>query len=1058
MKKINFAALLVFVAACSVLAARMTITSYGVPHRYPIGPFDQITFDATGLVATITSPGSPQPVVTKYYLGYSNSVVLDTVGGPITSLNVNATDNTTIAIDFNSIDSIVFRPSVDSTGDDDADGLSNYLELMLYHTDPEKSSTSGDGIVDKWKVSHQSNGMLVADLPELSVAMAKFPQVWLVTSLDSTASVENTVSNTSGWGNQEQSTTSTTGSQTASNEFGVSFAEEMGYSWQFGSVGAHVTFTMGQQYSHTWQQEVSQEVASSRQSSYNQTLGQTQTAIRQAGKTISGGKITAMLNLKNTGAVGFTMTDPQFTLYGITFVNGVVAETPICNLATAPELNGSSSVFSINPGATAVAGVQGSLTLAEVAYIGTFPILKVSCTSENISYNPTLSATPMNLSDVMTNVRSATAQVIVDFDNELAGQQSPLSRYVATLNKYNPANPTVAGYGPVYLGEMLTEMGLTYHFDSLGFVDVNGLKRGAANDFFSRRWITMIIHAAGGAQPGDTGVVNVGANGGPDSVVVKTGDIVYVCYSGDDDRDSVPNCVAKLYGISDTTKSKKWHDFDGDGVSNFQEIYGWVPIGGTDTVHTDPANPDCDGDGILDGADPYPLIPHLTNASNLLSFSTLDNTVLIETIQISPQSSFGALTRPLPAFPRYYADLDSMPLHCVVVQNSIDSIPMVYDTTFKDTVSTSPLTTRSRYRLMSTSLAQHVLALGPDTLTVVTQPMTGGSPKTWKISGISTLENVMGAPQASNLLPANVSSTGSRWARIDISVQMVSEQIAADPRTSGIIVFRSSGPNSDTFDLTSRNSPLGAGEKIGTQSSWEVDTVLSALTANVSYTSTNLNSGTVWNYRSVPYNVANGNIYYYGASAGFTSAKTWEIWVSTTWDSFTCALSNFGSATVLAMNMRYRNVNGDTGALSTAWVSGPYSYICANGTKYPVKWVDSAQVHVHDSVWTNISMLNFTQNVQLLTINVDNLAAGGFTDPLKVFSGGVVAGQGAFWEPGRDGSATCTNVQFTNNIAVPTASSPNAVTFQSTTHTETNWGAGTWAANIGPMKFRWWFK
>jgi len=1038
----------------------MTITSYGVPHSYAIGPLDQITFDAGGLVATVTSPGSPQPVVTRYYLGYSNSIVLDTIGGPFTSLNVNTTDNNTSSLDFSAIDSIVFTPSVDSSGDDDADGLSNYLELMLYHTDPEKSSTTGDGIADKWKVSHQSNGMLVADLPELSVAMAKFPQVWLTTSLDSSASLQNTVSNTSDWGNQEQASTSTTGSQTASNEFGVSFAEEVGYSWQPSNLGGHVTFTMGQQYNHTWQQEVSQEVASSRQSSYNQTLSQTQTAMKQAGKTVSGGKITAMLNLKNTGAIGFTMTDPQFTLYGIKFVNGVVTETPICNLATAPELNGGSSVFSINPGATAVAGVQGGLTLAEVAYIGTFPVLKVSCTSENISYNPTLSGTPMNLADVMTNVKSATAQVIVDFDNELPGQESPLSRYVATLNKYNPSNPTVAGYGPVYLGEMLTEMGLTYHFDSLGFVDINGLKRGASNDFFSRRWISMIIHASGGGgQPGDTAVVNIGRNSGPDSVVVKTGDIVYLCYSGDDDRDSVPNCVAKLYGISDTTKSRKWHDFDGDGVSNFREIYGWVPAGGTDTVHTDPANSDCDGDGIPDGADPAPLVPYLTSAANLLFFSALHNTVLIETIPISAQAPAGTLTTPLPAFPRYYADLDSMPLSCTVVQNGTDSIAMAYDTTFIDTVSTLPLATRSRFRFMSTSSAQpHPLALGPDTMTVVTRPMNGGSPKTWKISGNSALDNVMGAPQASNLPPASASTPANRWERIDISIQGVSGQLAADPRTSGVIVFRSSGPATDTFDLTSRTTPLAAGEKIGIQSSWEPDTVLSGVTANVSYTSKNLNSGTVWYYRSVPYNVANGNIYHYGASTGFGSAKTWEIWVSTSWDSFTCVLSNFSSATVLSMNMHYRNVNGDTGGLSTAWVSGQYAYICSNGTEYAVQWVDSAQVHVHDSVWTNISMLNFTQNIQLLTINVDNLAAGGFTDPLKVFSGGVVAGQGVFSEPGRDGSATCANVQFANNIAVPTASNPNALTFRSTTNTETNWGAGHWASNIGPMEFKWWFK
>ncbi|HON12048.1 MAG: hypothetical protein GX089_15260 [Fibrobacter sp.] len=65
----------------------------------------------------------------------------------------------------------------------------------------------------------------------------------------------------------------------------------------------------------------------------------------------------------------------------------------------------------------------------------------------------------------------------------------------------------------------------------------------------------------------------MGPSSGPDSVVIRTGDLVFVSYSGDDNRDSVSNAVAKMYGIyDDYNSSKQNHDFDNDGISNYQEI------------------------------------------------------------------------------------------------------------------------------------------------------------------------------------------------------------------------------------------------------------------------------------------------------------------------------------------------------------------------------------------------------------------------------------------------------------------------------------------------------
>jgi hypothetical protein len=66
-------------------------------------------------------------------------------------------------------------------------------------------------------------------------------------------------------------------------------------------------------------------------------------------------------------------------------------------------------------------------------------------------------------------------------------------------------------------------------------------------------------------------------------------------YLQDQDGDGVFSRQEHLLGTSDLTA-----DSDGDGWTDFYEVH---------TSHTNPTNPDTDGDGVIDSLDAAPLDP-----------------------------------------------------------------------------------------------------------------------------------------------------------------------------------------------------------------------------------------------------------------------------------------------------------------------------------------------------------------------------------------------------------------------------------------------------------------
>ncbi|HXE97964.1 MAG TPA: hypothetical protein VN642_16290 [Dongiaceae bacterium] len=80
-----------------------------------------------------------------------------------------------------------------------------------------------------------------------------------------------------------------------------------------------------------------------------------------------------------------------------------------------------------------------------------------------------------------------------------------------------------------------------------------------------------------------------------ENIQLKAGDSLYLVYMEDKDGDGIFSRQERQLGTSDLLA-----DSDGDGWSDFHEIH---------ISHTDPNNPDTDGDGVIDSKDSAPLDP-----------------------------------------------------------------------------------------------------------------------------------------------------------------------------------------------------------------------------------------------------------------------------------------------------------------------------------------------------------------------------------------------------------------------------------------------------------------
>lgn len=842
--KLTFAALALM--AATPFAARMTITSYGIPHTYTLNPTDEITFDPSGLMATIRTPAEPA-IVRKVYLGYSNKVTLDGVGGTFANIYINGADKTQQAIDFSTIDSLVFTPSIDETGDDDSDKLSTFSELMIHYTDPKKTDTDGDGLSDEWEALRDQRvySPLISNLPQVSISMNKRPQIYLITNKTTTKSQEYTVTEGSSWETSESSTTSDASSFTNENSVGVSIT--VGAEATAGLLGGfRSSFEVTASYDHTWGSSTTHEVSSSHQVTSQTNLEHAKSYASESGEEITGGKLSVSVKMTNTGTIGVSLGEPTFALYGV--LNGKAEHLKDLTPASA---------LSKQELPAGVAGIdvelttKTDLTLAEVEKMASYGMYKVVMTNPSMTYKPDIGASgDLSLTNVLTGVNAATARVTVDFNDCLPGQESPFSRNVATLTKFNPtAGSTAEMYGPVYLGELLTHMGLTYEYDEFGFKAINGFSRDANN-----LWSTQVIHPRGlGGQKADTAYLMLGNPGGPDSVVIKTGDRVTLSYSGDDDRDSVSNAVAKLFDIYVTASNQPVaaHDFDGDGISNHDEIFGWKPAGSAVEVHTDPRVADTDLDGLNDAVDPEPTVRKKASHADLQSFKLLNDGAEIATLA-APYAASNAIAAAIPARPKLVAAVDSVALWVKFVVNG-DSLEATYD---------SSNANGHWYSYEYSWNTASMIALGATDIDVVTLSEDLANQVAWKFFGTSKMYNGLNSATLTPLLDSNV---------IAVQPVNVSYHKQLEPRTSGFMLFRSASPTA-TLNIASRTTVVQLGEVVA--GNWTFVGKFTDVDQKDYVDQYQTAEGTEYSYALVAYAVDGNSAYSYAPASPVSKAST----------------------------------------------------------------------------------------------------------------------------------------------------------------------------------------
>ncbi|HSB33006.1 MAG TPA: hypothetical protein VLG39_00970 [Nitrospirota bacterium] len=468
------------------------------------------------------------------------------------------------------------------SADTDGDGLSDGAEL-LSGTSPVLADTDGDGISDERElvelgfdpaIDPVNFNPLVADIPRLGIILRSPPVMHLILTdtlgvskvFEVDRSVENAVTIDQSFTDSVVDTIEL--SQTASNS---------------------TTFTNGVAGDPTISYDISKTITQDVSFSFTKTQTvenvQSITEIESFSVTrdiaASGGDLRIVVDIANLGNVPFRVDHivlsaiiPDPTHPGKFF--------PVGNLVydTSHNYTGFPS-FSIPPG-----GV-----FPGVNFVNDILDLEVA---KLVLRNPgelIITIATFELSDVdgkpfgfnFDDILARDALIIIDY----AGKRPPEKYFVAANS--DPLNPGITA------GRALRDV-LRIPFEEgpslLGLRNDPTVRASGPNGF----WLVV--------QTRNNGLGNVVTRFDPraggfdfENILLRGGDVLYLVWMEDKDGDGIFSRQERLLGTSDLVA-----DTDNDGLDDFFEVF---------VSHTNPNNPDTDGDGVIDGKDAYPLDPSL---------------------------------------------------------------------------------------------------------------------------------------------------------------------------------------------------------------------------------------------------------------------------------------------------------------------------------------------------------------------------------------------------------------------------------------------------------------
>lgn len=528
------------------------------------------------------------------------------------------------------------------TTDTDGDGLSDWEEINTYFTDPSCTDTDGDGWSDGVEVkglySKNTNTFnpLIADTPQLSIRMSGKPNISYKYTLTAGGTSTETVTSNQGYTGSTSSTNSFTKTHTETHGWHVKAGVSVAHHWSpignpadvykntttvtaeagyNGSVANGDTYTYSQSTSEGWSKSWSNGKSTTNSSS----------------KTVSGGAISIPVKFLNPSYIAYTVENVTVALYRFPnnssdtrkFVKTLELSTPGA-FVIPPQSESAEMQLKTDLGIGLTEELLKWSTGFEIEISG----YKITLQKENQFAN--------DFTETLTKVRAKTASVYIDWGS-LSGMQ-PKTYNVSVKNTYNTEAQNIDELYPqpnldyVFQNMLHYVKGVDYSLNSNECLEAfyRITNKAPASDGSLRDGAWFILHkytTPSGTREQTmykpyTGSVTGGWKFS--DIKLEAGDEVYVFYSIDKDGDGVPLNEELIYGSDDTKP-----DTDGDGLTDYEEIYGWYKshleskYSSTNKVHTSAVLKDTDGDDLLDYTsvssklDTDPIMPKQSDDTSL---------------------------------------------------------------------------------------------------------------------------------------------------------------------------------------------------------------------------------------------------------------------------------------------------------------------------------------------------------------------------------------------------------------------------------------------------------
>ncbi len=534
---------------------------------------------------------------------------------------------------------------MDSEEDMDEDGLTDLNEIYKYDTNPKSADTDGDGWSDKEELA---DGMYspsnptkfnprIADVPGLSVTLKKSPSI----TLNITTSEGKTESESITEGREVSKTSSTTYEQTRSADLMNAWEFSTTHGWEVGGdlieskyVGS---ITVG--YNGSYTSSTGMTWGGSEENSVTQSFEKAVAKEKSEGSEINGATLCMQVEVKNSSDIAFTIED--LTVSASTYD---IKDTSTLKILAELTRESGASVFTLKPNES----TQMNFCNKEVAVekiknlIYNTSSIVLGSSAKKLTIDRDNCSDVCDFSSIYTKVAAKTADITIDYGPGSTGNSS--ARYQVAVNyRYNLDHKgTDDQYAQTSLAELLRNAHVNFKQDTVvgpekkkfyGLASIDGYKFNLAD---SAMWFVTIQRAADikkGLNTVDIYSLCIGSYD-LEKVFVGAGDAVHIFYSKDQDNDGVPLSTEHQFATSDTTV-----DTDEDGITDYDEITGWIQEGDSVKIYTNPTDPDTDGDGLNDKEDPEPTRRPLFKDASLFKLQIFADSLMKNSAAVESKDS-----------------------------------------------------------------------------------------------------------------------------------------------------------------------------------------------------------------------------------------------------------------------------------------------------------------------------------------------------------------------------------------------------------------------------------